>query len=174
MTRYDENIKNIIVLLQPKMISAAMSILHDYESSKDLVQDVIEMFWKHRRTLKRNVNNIESYIYKSVVNSAIKLQKSNSAEAKLFVDIDMAMFMTDDSNDSDYEVYNARWVVVSDAMDKLDGKDKALVEMYFCGNMSVNDIAKLMKLSPKEVKKILNESIKKIKTIVINNEVCYE
>ena len=85
MTRYDEEIKSIIVLLQPKMISAAMSVLHDYERSKDLVQDVIEMFWIHRRMFKRNVSDIKSYMYKSTINSSIRLLKSSNAEAKLFV-----------------------------------------------------------------------------------------
>ena len=174
MTGYDEDIKKIIVLLQPKMVSAAMAVLHDYERSKDLVQDVIEVFWKHRRTFKRNVDNIESYMYKCVVNSAIKRQKNTKAEAKLFVDIDVAMFVADDSSDTDYDVYNARSVVVSEALDRLDSDDKAMVEMYFCGSMSVNNIAKLLNVSPRKVRKILTESIEKIKNIVINNEMCYE
>lgn len=174
MTGYDEDIKKIIVLLQPKMVSAAMAVLHDYERSKDLVQDVIEVFWKHRRTFKRNVDNIESYMYKCVVNSAIKRQNNTKAEAKLFVDIDVAMFVADDSSDTDYDVYNARSVVVSEALDRLDSDDKAMVEMYFCGSMSVNNIAKLLNVSPRKVRKILTESIEKIKNIVINNEMCYE
>jgi RNA polymerase sigma factor (sigma-70 family) len=174
MTGYDEDIKKIIVLLQPKMVSAAMAVLHDYERSKDLVQDVTEVFWKHRRTFKRNVDNIESYMYKCVVNSAIKRQKNTKAEAKLFVDIDVAMIVADDSSDTDYDVYNARSVVVSEALDRLDSDDKAMVEMYFCGSMSVNNIAKLLNVSPRKVRKILTESIEKIKNIVINNEMCYE
>ncbi|MBR5778242.1 MAG: sigma-70 family RNA polymerase sigma factor [Bacteroidales bacterium] len=174
MTGYDEDIKKIIVLMQPKMVSAAMAVLHDYERSKDLVQDVTEVFWKHRRTFKRNVTDVESYMYRCVVNSSMKKLKADKAEAKLFVDIDVAMFVADDSCDTDYDVYNARSVVVSEAMDKLEIKHKAMVEMYFCGSMSVNNIAKLLNVSPRKVRKILTESIEKIKNIVINNEMCYE
>lgn len=174
MTGYDEDIKKIIVLLQPKMVSAAMAVLHDYERSKDLVQDVTEVFWKHRRTFKRNVDNIESYMYKCVVNSAIKRQNNTKAEAKLFVDIDEAMFVADEGNDGDYEMYHARSALVSEALSNLDAKDKAMVEMYFYGSMSLTDIGKIMNVSPRKVSKILTKSIEKIKNIVINNEMCYE
>lgn len=174
MTRYDEEIKSIIVLLQPKMISAAMSVLHDYERSKDLVQDVIEMFWIHRRMFKRNVSDIKSYMYKSTINSSIRLLKSSNAEAKLFVDIDEAMFVADEGNDGDYEMYHARSALVSEALSNLDAKDKAMVEMYFYGSMSLTDIGKIMNVSPRKVSKILTKSIEKIKNIVINNEMCYE
>jgi RNA polymerase sigma factor for flagellar operon FliA len=113
-------------------------------------------------------------MYKSTINSSIRLLKSSNAEAKLFVDIDEAMFVSDEGNDGDYEMYHARSALVSEALSNLDAKDKAMVEMYFYGSMSLTDIGKIMNVSPRKVSKILTKSIEKIKNIVINNEMCYE
>lgn len=104
-------------------------------------------------------NIIVGYISKSIRNEYIRLSKlknrkdSNETELKLDIGIDSEKF---DSN-----------IELLDLFNKLSKKEYKIMKLLYINNLSISEIANLMKISRQAVNQCKNRALNKIRSIYL-------
>ena len=146
-----------------RLIQFAITIVKSKLLAEEIVLDVFLKLWEHRRTLVK-INNIETYLFISVRNTAINTLKK---EQKFHFD------MLEDSHVqlADYKliaestlIENEMLQALNQAVIQLPAKCKIIFKLIREDGLDRNEVAQILSISAKTVDNQVAIAVKKIAT----------
>ncbi len=139
--------------------------VYDRERAKDFVQEAYTRTWVYLSEGKK-VDNLRAFLYRllhNIIVDDIRKKKSLSLDK-----MGEENFMTEvPSNDNTEDVAVAR--EVADKLSLLDELHREVIQMRFIDDMSVGDIAKVLKISENVASVRIHRAIKKLRDIFEKN-----
>lgn len=145
-----------------KLVAVAYNRIKDIQQTEDIVQDVFVSLWNNRH--ESAIKSLENYLATAVkynvfekirvAEKAKKYQKNHPVILALDHQIETALH------------YKRLLEIVAKEIESLPSKCKLVFKFRREENMSIKEIATVMKISPKTVENQLNKAIKHLKLIV--------
>jgi RNA polymerase sigma-70 factor, Bacteroides expansion family 1 len=142
-----------------KLVAVAYNRLKELQPTEDIVQDVFVGLWKNRH--ESAIKSLENYlatavkynVFKKIKNEekAKAFQKSNQLTPVIHPQIETALH------------YKRLLEIVAAEIESLPEKCKLVFKYSRVNNMTVNEIASTMNISPKTVENQLTKAIKRLK-----------
>lgn len=139
------------------LCNAVENIIGDESASQDIVQDVFLKIWIKKDELEQ-VNNKRAYLFKSVINSALKFLEANKGRIS-FSDIHFAASETSDSSLRQKELE----VKIQLAINNLPPKCKTIFCLSRFEEMKNREIAEQLDISLKTVETQMGIALKKMR-----------
>lgn len=157
--------KNLHSLYYAKLCDFSFLYLKDKLPCEEVVSDVFVTIWNKRKEL-RNINNIQSYIYKCTRNLSIDLLRKNSRT----IDLETELFEVEEiKHDHDlfaeYDMKEFR-MHLQGAVDKLPAQCKLIFRMLLNDNLSCAEIAETLNLSKKTIETQISIAYRKLIVIL--------
>lgn len=159
----DEHFTNVYNTYKDDVFRLAFSYLRTKEEAEDILQDV---FFIYYRKPPKNEENLKGWLLTTTVNCA-KNQLRKRSKMKRASETEMEGIISEDNPDRKY-------AYLLDALDELDEKYQKPLRLYYYANMSVEEIARALFLSPAAVKKRLERGRDKLKEKLLVLEVVHE
>ncbi|GAB2999266.1 hypothetical protein GCM10027284_16180 [Cyclobacterium sediminis] len=144
-----------------KMVSFALYYLPIYEEAEDVVSDVFVNLLKKHVQLK-DIENFDGYVYFSVKNLCLNRIKRNNNKPNLFtISSEMDHVSTSDYSQPLNELLNNELrAFYSTLVEGLPCKRKLVFKMIKEDSLKIAEVAKLLEITEKTVKKHLELAIK--------------
>lgn len=146
--------EHIYKRLYPSALKLAISMLHDEQEARDVVQDVFVKVME----AKAAIENIESYIIRSVRNNC--LNTINKAQIKDRVCKSLTLLAQEDAEngeDRDRQVNVAIKMLLSP-------REQQVIDCVYCQGLSYKESAQLLNISVASINKNIVSSLKKLRT----------
>ncbi len=138
-----------------------MIYLHSKELSEDIALEIFTFIWEKRQTLQINTN-FKSFLFAAAKNKAITLYKKE--HQKIFTQIEnVESVMPNDSSSQFIMENNELRGLINDAIFKLPEKCRQVYLMAWEENMSYNEIAAQLGLSPKTIENHVGIALQKLR-----------
>jgi len=138
-----------------------MIYLHSKELSEDIALEIFTFIWEKRQTLQINTN-FKSFLFAAAKNKAITLYKKE--HQKIFTQIEnVESVMPNDSSSQFTMENNELRCLINDAIFKLPQKCRQVYLMAWEENMSYNEIAAQLGLSPKTIENQVGIALQKLR-----------
>ncbi|NEW85059.1 MAG: RNA polymerase sigma-70 factor, partial [Mariniphaga sp.] len=135
--------------------------LHSKELSEDIALEIFTFIWEKRQTLHINTN-FKSFLFAAAKNKAITLYKKE--HQKIFTQIEnVESVMPNDSSSQFTMENNELRCLINDAIFKLPEKCRQVYLMAWEENMSYNEIAVQLGLSPKTIENHVGIALQKLR-----------
>ena len=135
--------------------------LHSKELSEDIALEIFTFIWEKRQTLQINTN-FKSFLFAAAKNKAITLYKKE--HQKIFTQIEnIESVMPNDSSSQFTMENNELRGLINDAIFKLPEKCRQVYLMAWEENMSYNEIAVQLGLSPKTIENHVGIALQKLR-----------
>ena len=147
-------LEELIDYWQPRLLKHAWYLTNDQEVAKDIVQDSWIAAMKGLRSL-RDPSRFRAWIYKVITYKCADWSRQNQRQKKLQKEMPHTMLdhtSESDSNDDFYSVLNT-----------LDTKYKTILSLYYLEEMSIAEVAEILKISQGTVKSRLYHARNKLK-----------
>ncbi len=153
--------ETLVARYQRKLTSFVGSLLHDPESSQDVVQDTFIRLYK---TIERidTSKKFSSYLYAITRNQAISFLRNKKKHATLTEANEIA---SNDSPESLYEQANLAKDIET-ALEKIDNKYRKVITLYYYDNLSYEQIGKYLHLPVNTVCTHLKRAKAALKTLL--------
>ncbi|GAB3650247.1 hypothetical protein GCM10028791_17190 [Echinicola sediminis] len=146
-----------------KLVSFALCYLSSYEEAEDAVSEVFIKLLKKHSTLK-NIENFEGYIYFSVKNQCLNQLKKDLRKHQLFTPIDFEDVKTGEYTQPLEELLTKELrTVITEIVEKLPHKRKLVFKMIKDEGLKISEVAKLLDIADKTVKKHLELAVKDLR-----------
>lgn len=156
-----EEFRKIFLDLYPDLCLYAFKFVGDYDSSKDIVQEVLTQFWVENEKLL-NKNLLKPYLFKSVKNRALNFSKREKRSTGLDEWIKLQNLDLADQNSSDAIDKIAFSDLQNDmekAIEELPEQRRKIFRMSRYENLKHKEIAESLKISPKTVETQIYRSL---------------
>ena len=146
-----------------KLVSFAATYVKYYEEAEDVVSDVFIKLLKQHEKLK-DIENFDGYIYFAVKNECLNNLKKSKRKSQLFTSLDF-----DDLKTGEYTqplnqlLTDELRMTIAQLVDKLPQKRKLVYKMIKDDGLKINEVAKLLDIAEKTVKKHLELAIRELK-----------
>jgi RNA polymerase sigma-70 factor (ECF subfamily) len=152
--------------------NAAYKRLGNYDQAKDVAQDVFIQFWT-QQTLRSSapvIDNLSAYMYVAVRNNVLKWMESE----KKFVPIpDLLVQLESRRDDADALIrYNELRLAFESVVEQLPQQQQVIFRMRYDYDLSSDEIADKLNVSPKTVRNQLGRALSKLKTALLMTVVC--
>ncbi|WP_214225953.1 sigma-70 family RNA polymerase sigma factor [Pedobacter sp. B4-66] len=129
--------------------------LNDIGKAEDIAQDVFTQLWLRRKDLV--VNNISAYLFTAIRNSTFTLL----AKEKRYIPInDLLLELKADKASADAQMLHKEFMIAYEAMvDALPNQQKTIFKMRYHEELTADEIATQLQLSPKTVRNHLGRAI---------------
>jgi RNA polymerase sigma factor (sigma-70 family) len=153
----------IVERYQDIVFSIALKVLRNREDAEEMAQESFIKAYKSLHTFKGTAK-FSTWLYRITYNNCISEVRKKKQHFVSTSDIDVK----DDSEELNLDGIPAenRAKHVKDAMDKLPEEEYTLVLLYYFENQSIEEIAKVTKLSESNTKVKLFRARKKLYTIL--------
>lgn len=149
--------------LYPRLMGLACRFVDD-EAAKDLVQDVFVDYWEQKHTI--NVDNVSSYLYKSVQNKCLNYIKHQVVADNYAARVKIAharmdyLARTTDDNELFRQISNRNLrELIETSVEKLPPKCRQAFRLCYLHEMTCKEVAEVMGLSPRTVEGHLQNAI---------------
>lgn len=161
---FDELFRKIF----PPLYEYGYKFISDEDLVKDAIQDIFIYLWLHKKSLKK-IKSIKAYLYISLRNRMLKLQKKHStwlhydklnfkqSFSELF-DIEN-FFIQSEIQDSDKKK-------IQNAIEQLSKRQKEAIYLKFYKEMTNEEISQIMNINVQSVYNLISEAIKILKQIL--------
>lgn len=153
--------RQVFLDLYPELCLYALKFVDDFETAKDIVQEVLSRFWVENEKLL-NKNLIKPYLYKSVKNSALnhnkrerrktgldELLKAQNSDVQYSKDVDAIENLTFKNLQTDLEK----------AVNEMPEQRQKIFRMSRMQQMKHKEIAAKLNISPKTVETQIYRSL---------------
>ena len=152
--------------------NAAYKRLENYDQAKDIAQDVFIQFWT-QQTLRSSapaIDNLSAYLYVAVRNNVLKWMESE----RKFVPIpDLLVQLESRRDDADALIrYNELRLAFETVVEQLPQQQQVIFRMRYDYDLSSDEIADKLNVSPKTVRNQLGRALSKLKTALLMTVVC--
>jgi len=140
-----------------KLCNKVMTLVKDTDVSEDIVQETIADIWQKRETIQIQ-QNFEAYIYRTCRNKAlnyIRAQKIKWEDEESLSDYVSTLTKCDEAIEADE--LNEK---IHQAIDELPEKCSIIFSLSRFENMSYNEIAEQLNISPKTVEGQISKALK--------------
>ncbi|WP_111306718.1 RNA polymerase sigma factor [Confluentibacter sediminis] len=148
------------------VFSLTMKMLKNREEAEEVAQDTFIKVYKSLNTFKGD-SKFSTWIYRVAYNTCLDRLKKNK---KYFNDVPIDEFtehqVKNIDNALDTLEHNERDKAIQDCITLLPSEDAFLLTLYYFDEQSLDEIAKVMNLTPNHVKVKLFRSRKKLATIL--------
>lgn len=147
-----------------QMCDFAVSITHDEEVTKELIQDVFINIWTNREHW-RPKSTIRSYLYRAIKNRAFDYLKHKKVEREWH----NRNYQSNSENaETPYEQYTRAELeqFIQKAVDELPEKRKMIYLLSRIQGLKYREIADVMKISEKTVENQMGHALKKLRELV--------
>lgn len=147
-----------------KLVSFATCFLSDYEEAEDSVSEVFVRLLQKNQELQ-DIENFEGYLYYSVKNQCLNQLKKNRRKKRLFIQLDYQ-----DLNTGEYTQPLEQLLTmelrekIAICVDNLPQKRKLVYKMTKDDGLKIKDVAKLLDITEKTVKKHLELAVRDLRT----------
>jgi len=152
--------------------NAAYKRLANYDQAKDIAQDVFIQFWTQQtsRSSAPVIDNLSAYLYVAVRNNVLKWMESE----KKFVPIpDLLVQLESRRDDADALIrYNELRLAFETVVEQLPQQQQVIFRMRYDYDLSSDEIADKLNVSPKTVRNQLGRALSKLKTALLMTVVC--
>lgn len=143
------------------MYNHALKMLNNEEDARDVIQDLFATVWTKAKHIQSNTN-LPGYLFVTLRNKIIDLIHHRKTEAK-YLD-SLAAFAVAHTNETLAEITEKELLQALDReIENLPPKMKVIFEMRVKEHKSYKEIAELLDISDKTVKKQVSNAIKIIK-----------
>lgn len=144
--------------------NAAYKRLGSYDQAKDTAQDVFIQFWIQQtsRPSAHPIDNVPAYLYAAVRNHVLKWMERE----KKFVPIPELLLHLESRRDhADAQVrYNELRAAFDNVVDRFPQQQQVIFRMRYDYDLSSDEIADKLNVSPKTVRNQLGRALSKLKT----------
>jgi len=135
--------------------------LHSKELAEDIALDIFTFVWEKRETLQIKVN-FKSFLFTAAKNKAITLYKKE--HQKIFTQIENVESVIPNDSSSQFTMENNELCnLINEAISKLPEKSRQVYLMAWEENMSYNEIAIQLGLSPKTIENHVGIALRKLR-----------
>lgn len=135
--------------------------LHSKELAEDIALDIFTFIWEKRQILQINTN-FKSFLFAAAKNKAITLYKKE--HQKIFTQIENVESVIPNDSSSQLTMENDELRgLINDAISKLPEKCRQVYLMAWEENMSYNEIAVQLGLSPKTIENHVGIALHKLR-----------
>ncbi len=128
-----------------RVFAISLSILGNHEDAEDAVQDTFSLVHRHLTKFDGRAR-FSTWLYRIAVNSAIQCTRRRKARPKT-VELTEAMHVVAES--ANPVIADP---VIQKAMAQMDGKDRALLALFYWQDMTLEEIAEVIACSPNAAK----------------------
>ena len=158
-----DEFRRFFEFLYPRLMGIACRFVDD-ETAKDLVQDVFVEYWEQKEIVE--VDNVSSYLYKSIQNKCLNYIKHQSVEDNYATNVKIAQSRMDylAQNTDDNELFrqvsnqNLRELIEA-SVGKLPPKCQEAFRLCYFDEMTCREAAEIMGLSPRTVEVHVQKAI---------------
>jgi RNA polymerase sigma-70 factor (family 1) len=152
--------------------NAAYKRLGHYDQAKDIAQDVFVQFWTQQtsRSSAPVIDNLSAYLYVAVRNQVLKWIESE----KKFVSIpDLLVQMESRLDQADVQVrYNELRAAFERVVEQMPQQQQVIFRMRYDADLTSDEIADQLNVSPKTVRNQLGRALSKLKTALLMTVLC--
>ena len=156
-----EEFRDVFDEMFPELCVYAIKFVSDFDTSKDIVQDVFTGFWEENHKL-RNKNMVRSYLYKAVKNRALNHNKRESCKTGLDDFFDHFHQSLEDSGAQSIESMLSFYDLQNDlekAIAELPEQRQKIFRMSRFEQLKHKEIAIKLSISPKTVETQIYRSL---------------
>ena len=140
------------------MYRYALSIVHEPETARDIVQDCLTKIWSIRNDLDK-VEKVNAWTFRIVRNRCIEILRRNR-----YADLDEKVVnMRHSEPVEEQAITNDFMSLMKQVLQELPGKQQEVFHLREVEDMSYQDIAKTCGLSESDVKVNIHRARKKVK-----------
>lgn len=151
----------VYTMYTEKLLGWAFNILQDREECMDIVQDVLLSVWLNRETLDIHTS-LEGYLFTAVRNQVFKTIRHGKVRERVFEQIERRIWgEAVAENGFAQRDLQAR---LAASIEDLPEKTREVYRLSREQNLSYQQIAELLSISPKTVEYHLSQALKKIRT----------
>lgn len=157
-----EEFHAIFLELYPSLCIYASRFVNDVEDSKDIVQEVLLVFWEENEKLQ-NKKLIKPYLFKSVKHKALNFKKRESRKSgldELFNTYNEKLANSENESVETYLSFCRLQTDLDEAIQKLPEQRQLIFRMSRFQNMKHKEIAKQLDISTKTVETQIYRSLK--------------
>lgn len=152
--------------------NAAYKRLGNYDQAKDIAQDVFIQFWTQQtsRSSAHPIDNVSAYLYVAVRNQVLKWMERE----KKFVPIPELLLHLESRRDhADAQVrYNELRAAFDNVVNQFPQQQQVIFRMRYDYDLSSDEIADKLNVSPKTVRNQLGRAMSKLKTALFIAMAC--
>ena len=149
---------------QSMLLKYAYSIIGDYTTSQDVVQDV---FLKLCEADYRKVETfLKAWLFKVCRNRAFEILRKERKMEEL-TDVKLKMTGSDDPTPYEEMEKNEDFKLINDILKKLPEREREIVCLKYQSNMSYREISKVADISVSNVGFILHSAIKRLRAEIL-------
>lgn len=147
-----------------KLVSFAACFLSDYEEAEDSVSEVFVRLLQKKQELQ-DIENFEGYLYYSVKNQCLNQLKKNKRKNKLFTQLDYQDYNTGEYTQPLQQLLTMELrEKIASCVDNLPQKRKLVYKMTKDDGLKIREVAKLLDITEKTVKKHLELAVRDLRT----------
>ena len=147
------------------LYQSSWNVLHDQESSMEVIQEVFVWLWDHRKGLQ--INSVPSYLKAAVKYKVIDVLRSNKAREACFVNLDQLDGINLSYQEDPLELKELKSVIAQMSA-KLPSRARAIFELSRNEQLSNREIANKLGISEKTVENQLTIALKKLRMAMGN------
>lgn len=157
-----------------KLVSFATCFLSDYEEAEDSVSEVFVRLLQKNQELQE-IENFEGYLYFSVKNQCLNQLKKNKRKNKLFTQLDYQDYNTGEYTQPLEQLLTMELrEKISACVDNLPQKRKLVYKMVKDDGLKIGEVAKLLEITEKTVKKHLELAVRDLRTEIERYQSSYQ
>ncbi|WP_158800073.1 RNA polymerase sigma factor [Pedobacter sp. L105] len=146
-----------------QVFNSAYKRLNDIDYAKDIAQDVFVQLWI--RGNKSPIENLPAYLFVVARNSVFKHLEKESRYSAI---PDMAQHIEDPLNRADAEVlYDEFLTAFNQLIDQLPTQQRIIFKMRFEEDLSSQQIADILQISPKTVRNQLGKALSTLRASLL-------
>ena len=156
-----EEFRQIFIEFYPDLCLYASKFVHDFETSKDIVQEVFTQFWEESEKLQ-NKNFIKPYLYKAVKNRSLnynKREKRILGLDELFEEYELNIRDSANQNAISLLSFKALQNDLEEAINELPEQRQKIFRMSRFEQLKHKEIAEILNISPKTVETQIYRSL---------------
>jgi RNA polymerase sigma-70 factor (ECF subfamily) len=135
--------------------------LHRRELSEEIALDIFTYVWEKREMLQIKAT-FKSFLFAAAKNKAITLYRKE--HQKMFTQIENSELPISNETDAQFLMENEELrLLIEKAIDKLPEKSRQIYQMAWDENLSYNEIATQLGLSPKTVENHIGIALRKLR-----------
>ncbi|WP_343851004.1 RNA polymerase sigma-70 factor [Algoriphagus jejuensis] len=147
-----------------KLVSFASCFLSEHEEAEDMVSEVFVRLLQKGEELQ-DIENFEGYLYYSVKNQCLNQLKKNKRKNRLFTQLDQQDLNTGEYTQPLQQLLTTELrQKIASCVDSLPQKRKLVYKMVKDDGLKIGEVAKLLDIAEKTVKKHLELAVRDLRT----------
>ncbi len=147
-----------------RVFALVSGIVHNREDAEEIVSDVFLKAWSRLRKF-RGESRLSTWLYRIAYNTAISSVRQRRHKA---VSLDCERLDAEDDGVDEAVLREAELGRLETAMEALPSDERAILDMFYTGKLSTEEIAEIVSLSAGNVKVKLHRIRRRLATLIDN------